>query len=51
MSNLKNHRISKLKNPTAGKSTSVLSELNYGKAAFLKEPRKKHGRLIWLLAF
>jgi hypothetical protein len=26
----------------------VLSELNYDKAAFLKEPRKKQSRLVWL---
>jgi hypothetical protein len=26
----------------------MLSELNYKKSAFLKEPRKKQGRLIWL---
>jgi hypothetical protein len=29
----------------------VLSELNYKKAAFLKELGKKYGRLVWLLAF
>jgi hypothetical protein len=28
----------------------VLSELNYEKTVFLKEP-KKTGRLVWLLAF
>jgi hypothetical protein len=29
----------------------MLLELKYRKAAFLKEPEKKHGRLVWLLAF
>jgi hypothetical protein len=29
----------------------VLSELNYRKAAFLKVTEKKHGHLVWLLAF
>jgi hypothetical protein len=27
------------------------TELNYETSYFLKEPGKKHGRLIWLLAF
>jgi hypothetical protein len=29
----------------------VLLELNYEKTAFLKEPGKKQGHLVWLLAF
>jgi negative regulator of replication initiation len=29
----------------------VLSKLNYRKAAFLKVTEKKHGHLVWLLAF
>jgi hypothetical protein len=29
----------------------VLLQLNYKKSGFLKEPGKKQGRLVWLLAF
>jgi hypothetical protein len=52
MSNLKNHRISKLKIPQPAKEPPwVLSGLNYKKAAFLKNTWEKAGRLVWLLAF
>jgi hypothetical protein len=58
---LKNYRIYKfqiklrkrrieLKKPTKA-PLRVLSELNYRKAAYLKIPEKKQGRLVWLLTF
>jgi hypothetical protein len=44
MSNLKNHRISKLKIPQPAKEPPwVLSGLNYKKAAFLKKTWEKAG--------
>jgi hypothetical protein len=52
MSNLKNHQISKLKIPTAGKSTSQGAfTIELRKSAFLKEAGRKQGRLVWLLPF
>jgi hypothetical protein len=51
---LENYRIFKISNTTekpAKTPLRVLSELNYVKAAFLKEPGKKQCRLVWLLTF
>jgi hypothetical protein len=47
MSNLKNYQISKLKIPTAGKSTSQGAfTIELRKSAFLKEAGRKQGRLV-----
>jgi hypothetical protein len=47
MSNLKNHRISKLKSPTAGKSTSEGAfRIELRKSSFSKRTWKKN-RAVW----